>query len=173
MKLIKIFVSYILIFCVLVGSSGITILSHLCKQENEVYVSFLSFPNCNEECRTYIDENFLPPSEKDNSCCENHDDFSSSFLSSIVLKEYSNCCENSKFSPKLNIYAIDKTFQRIVEILKFQIKVEFLKFRFTDNLKKVDTYFSNFIVLPIRKLIVFLHHFGLFNENSNLEDFSF
>jgi hypothetical protein len=150
----KIFVSILSIGIVL-SSTGITIISHICKQEQKVVTSVQRFDKstcqhdsngsscCCNEAESCCNENFVVnPSQTDNS----HNAI-------LNLKNAQDCCKEIKTYNKLEVVSNENTLKKFVEQYKPTFSVEYFK-NLTENylvqqFEKIETKFIN----PTKKII--------------------
>lgn len=147
----KIFVS-ILTLLIIVSSTGITIINHICKKKN---ISLTGFSKV--ACKEVFTKETNSCCEKSNTCVLNHSKQRNSLDNGFIsFLNSDSCCSNLEFSKKVNIISKENNLKKFSVEFQPNLKVEYIKDLISEYFNQKIKFFEEKVTTPIKRIIILI-----------------
>ncbi|MCX7909111.1 MAG: hypothetical protein N2560_06310 [Ignavibacteria bacterium] len=163
-EIVKKILGIVLAIGIILSSAGVTILNHICKEEQKIFVSIEEFYE--SKCQHHS-HNF--------GCCDV--DYSqtcshpSEPKSIPTINSNDNCCSDTKIFSKIDIATNEKNLKKFTEKFKLSLRIEYIKSSITNYFKLKYEQVQVKIINPIQKIVRFIQlitHFILPTNSETL-----
>jgi hypothetical protein len=149
---------------IVISSAGITIINHICKEENRITSGFTqtdcSETSCEHKDCCCVSTNKNPQPKQPLKNLPNN------WLS---YKSLDDCCEKTSFSKSVPIISSENSLKKFSEIYKPSFKIEYIQKRISDYILQKVQNIEEKIITPVRKLIKLIRLITTFASNTEFD----